>query len=148
MNLQRLWMFAAALAAGTLGIGLYAGAQEGHPRTTAPARPCLDPGAWSTLDGDRPRAASGSAVLNGMAQRDVVLLGEQHDEDDDHRWQLQVLAALHSRRPDMVIGFEMFPRRTQPVLDRWVAGELTAKQLLEQAEWDTVWKLPAELYLP
>ena len=83
-----------------------------------------------------------------MAKKDVVLLGEQHDEDDDHRWQLQVLAALHAQRPDMVIGFEMFPRRAQPVLDGWVAGNLTVKQLLEQSQWDSVWKLPPELYLP
>jgi uncharacterized iron-regulated protein len=48
----------------------------------------------------------------------------------------------------MVIGFEMFPRRVQPVLDRWVAGELTARQFLEQSEWDKGWALPAELYLP
>jgi hypothetical protein len=59
-----------------------------------------------------------------------------------------VLAALHVQRPGMVIGFEMFPRRVQPVLDSWVAGNLTVRQLLDQSEWDVVWKLPAELYLP
>ena len=31
------------------------------------------------------------------------------------------------QRPDMVIGFEMFPRRVQPVLDSWVAGNLTVR---------------------
>ena len=100
------------------------------------------------LDGGEPRLASATTVLTGMAKRDVVLLGEQHDEDDDHRWQLQVLAALHAQRPNMVIGFEMFPRRAQPVLDSWVAGNLTVRQLFEQARWDSVWRLPAELYLP
>ena len=48
----------------------------------------------------------------------------------------------------MVIGFEMFPRRVQPVLDRWVAGELTEAEFLQQAEWGKVWSMPAELYLP
>ena len=83
-----------------------------------------------------------------MAQRDVVLLGETHDDADHHRWQLQTLAALLAQRPDMVIGFEMFPRRAQPVLDRWVAGELTAKEFLDQSEWEKNWNMPAELYLP
>jgi hypothetical protein len=32
--------------------------------------------------------------------------------------------------------------------DRWVAGDLTARQFLEQSEWGTVWNLPSELYLP
>jgi len=100
------------------------------------------------LDSGQPRRAGNSAVLAEMAKRDVVLLGERHDEDDDHRWQLQVLSALHAQRPDMVIGFEMFPRRAQPVLDDWVAGKLTVRQLLEQSQWESVWKLPPELYLP
>ncbi len=112
------------------------------------AQTCLDPAAWTMLDSGQPRRAGVSAVLTEMAKKDVVLLGEQHDEDDDHRWQLQVLSALHAQRPDMVIGFEMFPRRAQPVLDNWVAGNLTVRQLLEQSQWDSVWKLPPELYLP
>jgi hypothetical protein len=48
----------------------------------------------------------------------------------------------------MVIGFEMFPRRLQPVLDQWVAGKLSEKRFLELSSWDTIWKMPAELYLP
>lgn len=83
-----------------------------------------------------------------MAQRAVVLLGEQHDDMDHHRWQLQTLAALQAQRPHMVIGFEMFPRRVQPILDRWVAGELTESEFLAQSEWGKVWSMPAELYLP
>ncbi len=69
-------------------------------------------------------------LLAAMAGRAVVLLGEQHDDMDHHRWQLQTLATLHTLRPRMVIGFEMFPRRVQPVLDRWVAGELTEAEFL------------------
>ncbi len=42
----------------------------------------------------------------------------------------------------------MFPRRVQPVLDRWVAGELTVEDFLAQADWKNVWQLPASLYLP
>lgn len=83
-----------------------------------------------------------------MAKRDVVLLGERHVSEDDHRWQVQTLAALYALRPDMVIGFEMLPRRVQAALDRWVAGELTVKQFLEQTGWDDIWGMPAELYLP
>lgn len=110
---------------------------------------CLQPGTWTAIDADGVRAGAAVAPLvASMAQREVVLLGEQHDDADHHRWQLQMLAALHAQRPDMVIGFEMFPRRVQPALDRWVAGELSERQFLEQAEWDKVWSMPAELYLP
>ncbi|MDP3842677.1 MAG: ChaN family lipoprotein [Oxalobacteraceae bacterium] len=112
------------------------------------AQACLTPATWSMPDGGQFRSASASVVLTASAKRDVVLLGEAHGDDDHHRWQLQALAALYTLRPDMVVGFEMFPRRLQPVLERWVAGELTLRQFVEQSEWDTVWSLPFELYLP
>jgi uncharacterized iron-regulated protein len=143
-NLARL--FAAAITLTMSGLDGVAAADQVHAATAAPA--CLTPAAWSSLDGERPRVTGAMALLAEMARRDVVLLGEQHDEDDHHRWQLQVLAALHVQRPNMVIGFEMFPRRVQPALDRWVAGELTVKEFLEQSEWSKVWNMPAELYLP
>ncbi len=113
----------------------------------APAQECA-PASWQRLDGARPAALAPDALLDELAKREVVLLGESHEEADHHRWQLHTLAALHSRRPDMVIGFEMFPRRMQPVLDRWVAGTLTPAQLLAEAKWDEIWNVPAELYLP
>jgi len=112
------------------------------------ATQCLVAGGWARLEGASPQLVDGTGLIPAMAQRAVVLLGEQHDDMDHHRWQLQTLAALHAQRPDMVIGFEMFPRRVQPVLDRWVAGELTEAEFLAQSEWGKVWSMPAELYLP
>lgn len=87
-------------------------------------------------------------VIARAAKALVVLLGETHVNADHHRWQLQTLVALHAARPNMVIGFEMFPRRVQPVLDQWVAGKLSEKEFLRAAEWDHVWNTDANLYLP
>ena len=106
------------------------------------------PARWLRLAGGPPEAVSPALLIAELAQRDVVLLGEQHPEADHHHWQLHTLAALHAQRPDMAIGFEMFPRRVQPLLDRWVAGELTAQQFLAGVQWDELWGTPPELYLP
>ncbi|WP_292937793.1 ChaN family lipoprotein [Noviherbaspirillum sp.] len=119
-----------------------------HSAQAASAPSCLIPSAWTALDRAPFRTVPENELLTDMAKREVVLLGEHHDDDDHHRWQLQTLAALHLLRPNMAIGFEMFPRRVQAVLDRWVAGDLTVKQFLEQAEWNKVWNTPPELYLP
>lgn len=110
--------------------------------------PCLAPASWYSLEEATPRLRAEGEVLGPMARRDVVLLGEQHDDADHHAWQLQTLAALHVLRPGMAIGFEAFPRRIQPVLDQWVAGELSVQQFLERSEWLKVWSFPSELYLP
>jgi uncharacterized iron-regulated protein len=120
------------------------------PRAMAPA--CAVPGSWlgstSGASGGALSARDASQVIAQAATRPVVLLGERHDSADHHRWQLQVLAALHARRPSMVIGFEMFPRRVQPVLDRWVAGELSEADFLRLSEWDQIWGFDPQLYLP
>jgi len=141
----------------SIGFAVALGACAAEPTTPtqppAEARPkapaeCVAPGAWYALDGSAPRATPAPEIIKTAAESDVVLLGEQHDAMDHHRWQLHTLAALHARRPDMAIGFEAFPRRVQPVLDRWVAGELDAAAFLTQAEWQKVWNLPPQLYLP
>ncbi|MBF5096303.1 ChaN family lipoprotein, partial [Azospirillum sp. INR13] len=42
----------------------------------------------------------------------------------------------------------MLPRRLQPVLDRWVAGELTESEFLKETDWRTVWGFDPAFYLP
>ncbi|MCL7999478.1 ChaN family lipoprotein [Brucella sp. 21LCYQ03] len=88
------------------------------------------------------------SVMLDVSKQQVVLLGETHDRYDIHRWQTNISASLLGLRGDIAIGFEMFPRRLQPVLDEWVAGKLDAEQFLEKAEWGKVWGFAAELYWP
>lgn len=117
-----------------------------RPPQPEPARPCVPAAAWLRPD-DR-RTTPGPDVLARAARARIVLLGEHHDRMAHHRWQAQVIAGLLARRPAVVVGFEMFPRRAQPVLDRWVAGELDVPAFLAAADWDRVWGFPARLYLP
>ena len=116
------------------------------PAHAAEGPTCAEFGAW--LDPASGAQLAPDALTAGMAARPVVLLGEQHDNAEHHRWQLHTLAALHGRRPDMVIGFEMFPRRVQASLDDWVAGKLDVEGFLEASEWQRVWGFDPELYLP
>ncbi len=106
---------------------------------------CVPVASWVAPTG---RKISGNEVIARAAKQQVVLLGEMHDNLEHHRWQLQMLAALHATRPDMVIGFEMFPRQVQKALDRWVAGELSETEFLAAADWDAVWNTDASFYLP
>jgi uncharacterized iron-regulated protein len=95
-----------------------------------------------------PSPLSSGKLLDQLANEHVVLLGETHNCSDDHRWQLVMLTALHQLHPNLAIGFEMFPRRIQPVLDRWVAGQLSETEFMRQAEWGKVWDYDPEFYLP
>jgi uncharacterized iron-regulated protein len=131
-----LILMAAALPlAGPVGA---AGVPAAEPRACVPA------GAW-VIPGSRKKQDD---VLKRLARHDVVLLGESHDEEEHHRWQLHTIAALFGYRPDMVLGFEMFPRRVQPVLDRWSRGELDETAFLREVDWQQIWGVDPELYMP
>lgn len=122
-----------------------AGAQTKTSLKEKEGMDCAPAGSWAVPGGGK---LSEGAVIAHAAKQSVVLLGEMHDNPDHHRWQLQTLAALHAARPDMVIGFEMFPRRVQKALDQWVAGELSEAQFLAASDWNTVWSTDFNLYLP
>ena len=110
------------------------------------ATACQRAGAWvDPSDGEQLAHAD---VLDRAATQAVVLLGETHDDMEHHRWQLSTLAGLRAHRPDLVVGFEAFPRRNQPVLDRWSKGELQTASFLDAAQWRRVWGYDAALYLP
>lgn len=105
---------------------------------------CPPAGTWIDTNGaqlDRER------LLDGLAHPHIVLLGEHHAEATHQRWQLDTVRALHQRHADIVIALEMFPRRVQPALDAWVAGELDEAEFLDRSDWEHVWGFPPESYL-
>jgi uncharacterized iron-regulated protein len=89
-----------------------------------------------------------TTVLEHAARARIVLLGEQHDALDDHRWQLDVLAGLAARHDVLVVGFEAFTRGDQAALDAWVAGGLPFDDLLARTRWKESWGVSPDLYAP
>ncbi|MBK7364601.1 MAG: ChaN family lipoprotein [Nitrosomonas sp.] len=115
-------------------------------QATLSAKQCVPVANW-VIPG-KSLKTSFTEIASRANQHSVILLGETHVNREHHRWQLQILAALHAVRPDMVIGFEMFPRSTQKVLDQWIAGELSEADFLHKTNWNSVWGTDASLYLP
>ncbi|MCH4561811.1 ChaN family lipoprotein [Halomonas sp. EGI 63088] len=111
----------------------------------ATADGCPATGQWY-LDGGDP--VSPDTLMAELAEREVVLLGEQHDRLAHHRWQLHTLAGLYAHRPRLVIGLEMLPREAQPALDAWVAGKLDEAGFLEASQWHDAWGFDPALYFP
>ena len=106
---------------------------------------CVPIGNWKVPGGEE---ISGTDVISNALNQSVVLLGEAHANLEHHRWQLQMLSSLHARHPNMVIGFEMFPRRVQEALDKWVAGSLSVAEFLDASDWKHGWSIDAKAYLP
>jgi len=107
---------------------------------------CIVPNQW--YNPDDMGLINSSQFLRNTAKGRVVLLGEHHAQGDHQRWELHTLVALHALNPNMAIGFEMFPRKAQPVLDKWIAGELTEAEFLEQSNWQKYWNFDSKYYMP
>ncbi|MCW2244558.1 putative iron-regulated protein [Azospirillum fermentarium] len=134
-----------ALTAALLGATLLAGCTVATASDTGAETACAAPGRWYDGAG---QPVDQNAVLSRAASAPAVLLGERHDSAEQHRWQLQTLAALHAVNPNLAVGLEMMPRSRQPVLDRWVAGAMDEAAFLKESGWTEVWGFDAAFYLP
>ncbi len=112
------------------------------------AAACVPAGTWVEPTATGPRTLAPEPLLDRAARWPVLLLGERHDSAEHHQWQLATLQALVRRNPHLSLGLEMVPRRHQPVLDRWVAGELDEAAFLKALDWTGTWGYAADLYLP
>ncbi|HWB78007.1 MAG TPA: ChaN family lipoprotein [Nannocystaceae bacterium] len=75
-----------------------------------------------------------SAMLDALAQKDAVFLGETHLDDVTHRVELAVLEGLADRRKDeLTLSLEMFERDVQPLLDDYLHGKIDEAKLVADA---------------
>lgn len=107
---------------------------------------CVPQGTWYDPGLSKPMTTAD--VIAEMRTKDIVLLGETHTFGDHHRWQVQTISQLYLQNPDLILGFESFPRRLQSVLDKWVAGELSEEEFIRDTDWETVWKYDIKHYMP
>ena len=70
------------------------------------------------------------AMLADVSQADAVMVGEQHDDPNTHRLELAILEGLVRRNVSVIVSLEMFERDVQPILDRYLAGEIPEKEFL------------------
>ncbi len=126
---------------------LFMGGAHAESDLNKPAeQACVENTKW-TLPG-RQQALSTSEFLPVISGKNVILLGEFHDNVAHHHWQLHTLSALNGVRDKLAIGLEMLPPSAQAALDQWVAGALTLDAFLENSKWYDYWKFDIELYLP
>ena len=61
----------------------------------------------------------------------IVYVGESHDNIYAHRLELEIVKFLTQRYPGrLAVGMEMFGRRSQEDIDRWLAGKMDDREFL------------------
>lgn len=102
----------------------------------------------STAVMDLSALSSMEQLLQKLASKRVIFVGESHDRFEDHLNQLAVVQGLHNLEKDFAIGMEFFQQPFQPHLDAYVAGEITEKELLHRTEYFERWRFDYRLYRP
>ncbi|MBI2282112.1 MAG: ChaN family lipoprotein [Bacteroidetes bacterium] len=82
------------------------------------------------------KKVSYNKMIRVLAEKDVVLFGEYHNNPIAHWLQLEVTTSLKEKR-DLVLGAEMFEQDNQEVLDLYLQGKIRAKELDSMAR---LWK--------
>jgi len=97
------------------------------------AEPPLEPSV-RVCDQQAGREVPLAAMLDSLAKVDAVFFGETHLDETTHRLEHAVLEGLAARREGkVVLAMEMFERDVQPVLDRYLKGEIEESEFLAQA---------------
>jgi uncharacterized iron-regulated protein len=87
-------------------------------------------------------------LLDAIADRRVVFVGETHDHYEDHLTQLQVIEGLQQRGKDLAIGVEFFQQPYQAPIDAYLAGEIDEPEFLRRTQYFDRWRFDYRLYRP
>jgi len=81
-------------------------------------------------------------IVEELATKDVIYIGETHTSTSDHLLQLRLIEALAARVPTLAIGMEMFPDTSQEALDEYVLGKsgMTEQEFLKASRYFEVWQ--------
>ena len=89
------------------------------------------------------------SLLDQVSGNRVIYVGETHTSRPDHLLQLMLIEALHQRGKKLAIGMEMFPRTSQPALDRWIdKRDLSEAEFVQQSGYFSVWGYDYRLFRP
>lgn len=108
----------------------------------------------SAVDGSRTRVLDVSALtgmralIDKLADRQVVFVGEQHDRYQDHLSQLAIIEGLQARGKPLAIGMEFFQQPFQKDVDDYIEGKIDETEFLRRTEYFERWGFDYRLYRP
>ncbi len=92
------------------------------------------------------RAIGMDQLAANLSRVAVVYVGEEHTSVQDHGVQLEILRRLSRSGRCVELAMEMFPANSQPVLDRYIHGQMSERHFLREVKWNEVWGFPYSLY--
>ncbi|RZK86551.1 MAG: hypothetical protein EOO98_15530 [Pedobacter sp.] len=95
-----------------------ANAQEGH---------------YKIYDVKQGKVISSSELINNIKSVDVLFFGEEHNDSVGHWLEADLFKKLHIAYPKTALTLEMFHTDVQGILDEYLAGYISEKNLIKEA---------------
>ena len=100
------------------------------------------------LDTKQQKAITYPRLLEKLAAANVVFLGELHDNPDHHLIQIQILQSLSNKWGHFALAVEFLPAQNQPIVDKYIKGEMSEEDFLKKVDWPEVWGFHYHFYRP
>ena len=93
-------------------------------------------------------ALSFDQLIDQISSKDLIFIGEVHDNPEHHLIQVQILQALLECCSPISIAMEFFERPQQASFDRYLEGKLSEEEFLKEVRWEERWGFDYAFYRP
>ena len=95
------------------------------------------------------RTISFGQMVADIKKTNFILIGELHDNESHHLFELDAIKALRASKIPIAVGFEMFTAESQKDLDRWVAGIFPLHDFIRfyYENWNFPWPFYEDILL-
>jgi uncharacterized iron-regulated protein len=95
------------------------------------------------------KTVSFDELIDQLKTKDLIFIGETHDNPEHHLIQAQILQALMARNDlPLTIAMEFFQTSQQKVLDQYTEGSITEEIFIKDVGWHKVWGFDYHFYRP
>jgi aminopeptidase N len=94
------------------------------------------------------KAISFEQLIHQISSKELVFVGEEHENPDHHLIEIQILQALADASVRFTLAMEFFQAKRQAAVNRYLAKQLTEDQFLKEVDWKRNWGFDYHLYRP
>lgn len=87
-------------------------------------------------------------LILALGSKDIIFIGEVHDNPEHHLIQAQVLQAMMTRYGPVDIAAEAFQHNRQAVIDRYLNDKISEDAFLKEVDWKKEWGFDYSFYRP
>lgn len=87
-------------------------------------------------------------LMQKIEDKKVVMVGEIHNQFEQHLAQLAILKAAHHKKPDAALAIEWIQAKYQSALDAFMRDEIDLLSFIEQTDYEKAWGYDIRQFLP